>query len=97
MKLRDITEAISSSDRETMRQGFRALVDPHEDRMESTSPGLLVVALNRLCAALQKDAHPMPDDVSQFLNLPIGATFGSGSARVKADWAIFSRRLVEAA
>ncbi|PZR81194.1 MAG: hypothetical protein DI537_38425 [Stutzerimonas stutzeri] len=96
MKLRDITDALVGVDKAMMRRAFSALVAGQE-AVEAASPGMLVVALNRLCAALQKDDHPMPDEVSKFLNLPIGATFGTGAARVKADWAIFSRRLVEAA
>lgn len=59
MKLRDITDAILSDDRETMLQAFRALVEPGEDPVDATSPGLLVVALNRLCAALKDDSDVM--------------------------------------
>ncbi|MDU0343180.1 hypothetical protein [Bosea rubneri] len=94
MKLRDITDALVGEDQAMMRQAFGALVAGQE-AVEAASPGMLVVALNRLCAALQKDDGVMPEAVAQFLGLPAGSSFAAGAARVKADWTRMSRTIVE--
>lgn len=96
MKLRDITDALVGEDQAMMRRAFGALVAGQE-MVEAASPGMLVVALNRLCAALQKDDDPMPDTVSEILGMPPGSSFAAGAAQVKADWARMSRALVERA
>ena len=96
MKLHDITDAITSGDRETMRQGFRALFDPHEDVVEATSPGLLVVALNLLCVALADDRATMSSEICDALDLPAGASYADGTAQAKRDGARLARHLVNA-
>lgn len=94
MKLRDITDALVGEDQAMMRRAFGALVAGQE-MVEAASPGMLVVALNRLCAALQSDDTPMPDAVSGVLGLPSDSSFGAGAVRVKADWARMSRMVIE--
>ncbi len=96
MKVRDITDAIAGDDRETMRQGFRALVDPHEDNIEASSPGVLVVALNRLNVALADDGARMPPETCTALDLPAGATYAEGAARAKRDSSRLARHLMTA-
>lgn len=96
MKARDITDAIANDDRQTMRQGFRALVDPSEDMVEASSPGLLVVALNRLCAALAEDDATMPNETCAALDLPAGASYSEGAAQAKRDGARLARHLMAA-
>lgn len=96
MKARDITEAIAANDRETMHQGFRALVDASEDMVEAASPGLLVVALNRLCAALADDDATMPSETCAALDLPAGASYADGAAQAKRDGARLARHLMTA-
>lgn len=41
-----------------MSHGFQALVDPYA-MVEAALPGMVVVALNRLCAALEDDEAEM--------------------------------------
>ena len=93
MKLRDITDAIAADDRAAMRQGFRALVDPHAT-VEASSPGMLVVALNRLCAALHGDQAEMPAATCGALDLPAGATYADGAAQARRDGARLARHLM---
>lgn len=95
MNLRDITDAIAGDDLETMRQAFRALVDyPNEERIEASSPGLLVVALNRVCAALKHDASTMPRATCDALDLPQGSTYAAGVVKARADQIRLSRTIV---
>lgn len=97
MKLRDITDAITAGDRLTMRRAFRSLVvSPREDDIEASSPGLLVVALNRLCVALADDSAVMPPTTCEALGLKNGASYGQGSAATKAQWSRVSRAIVSA-
>lgn len=93
MKLRDITDAITADDRETMRQGFRALVDPHAT-VEASSPGMLVVALNRLSAALKDDQAEMPAATCGALDLRPRSTYADGAAQAKRDGARLARHLM---
>ena len=95
MKLRDITDAISDGDAEAMREGFRALVDPHAT-VEASSPGMLVVALNRLSAALKDDQTEMPATTCGALDLPPRSTYADGAAQAKRDGARLARHLVAA-
>lgn len=95
MKLRDITDAIATDDRETMRQGFRALVYPHAT-VEASSPGMLVVALNRLCAALHDDQAEMPVATCGALDLPPGSIYADGVTQAKRDGARLARHLMAA-
>lgn len=94
MNLRDITDAITAGDRETMRKGFRALVDPHAT-VEASSPGMLVVALNRLGAAMKDDAE-MPPATCAALDLPAGSTYAEGAAQAKRDASRLARHLMAA-
>lgn len=94
MKVREIREAIEADDRATMREAFRALVDPNEQTIEASSPGLLVVALNRLCVALEADSAVMPGSTCAHLDLPAGASYGAGAARARRDQARISRHLM---
>ncbi len=93
MKLRDITDAITDGDTSTMRRGFRALLDPHA-AVEASSPGMLVVALNRLCAALKVDQAEMPAATCDTLDLPPGSTYAEGTATAKREGARLARRLM---
>lgn len=87
MNLRQITDAIIGDDRETMRQAFGRLVAyPETGRVEAHSPGMLVVALNRLCGALADDGAAMPPATCIALGLEPGAIYGQGVARAKRDW-----------
>lgn len=95
MKLRDIADAIAAEDQEAMRQGFRALVDPHAT-VEASSPGMLVVALNRLCVALKDDQGEMPAATCGALDLPPGSTYADGAAQAKRDGARLARHLLAA-
>lgn len=95
MKLQDITGAITADDREAMRQSFRALVDPHAT-VEASSPGMLVVALNRLSAALKDDQAEMPAATCGALDLPPGSTYADGAAQAKRDGARLARHLMAA-
>lgn len=93
MNLRDITAAITAEDREAMRHGFRALVDPHAT-VEASSPGMLVVALNRLSAALKDDQAAMPVATCGALDLPPGSSYADGTAQAKRDGARLARHLM---
>lgn len=84
MKLKDITDALTEGNAEAMRQGFRALVDPHAT-VEASSPGMLVVALNRLCVALKDDQAEMPAASCGALDLPPGSTYAEGTAAAKRE------------
>ncbi|BCB17896.1 hypothetical protein [Bosea sp. ANAM02] len=95
MKLRDITEALSDGDNSTMRLGFRTLVDPHAT-VEASSPGMLVVALNRLCVALKDDQAEMPAATCGALDLPPGSTYSEGSAAAKREATRLARHLMAA-
>ncbi|CAH1656958.1 conserved hypothetical protein [Hyphomicrobiales bacterium] len=95
MKLRDINDALAAGDRETMRQGFRALVDQHA-RVEASSPGMLVVALNRLCTALKDDQAQMPPAICGALDLPAGSTYADGTTQAKRDAPRLARHLTAA-
>lgn len=81
MKVREIREAIEEDDHDTMRQAFRALVDPNGQTIEASSPGLLVVALNRLCVALEADSAVMPGETCAQLELPAGASYMACAGR----------------
>jgi hypothetical protein len=96
MKLRDVTDALVGEDQAMMRRAFGALVAGQEV-VEAASPGMLVVALNRLCAALQTDESPMPDAVSKILGIPSGSSFAAGAAQAKREWVRISRQIVTAA
>lgn len=96
MKLRDITDALVGEDQAMMRRAFGALVAGQEE-VEAASPGMLVVALNRLCAALNKDESPMPDAVSEILGVPSGSSFAVGAAQAKREWARITRQVIAAA
>lgn len=95
MKLRDITDALTDGDTSTMRRGFRALVDQHAT-VDATSPGMLVVALNRLCVALKDDQAEMPAATCGALDLPLGSTYADGVAQAKRDGARIARHLMAA-
>jgi hypothetical protein len=97
MKLRDITDAIGGDDKPTLRRAFRSLISfPREEEIEASSPGLLVVALNRLCVALAEDDATMPNETCAALDLPTGATYAEGAARAKRDGARLARHLMTA-
>jgi hypothetical protein len=96
MKLRDITDALTDGDVDAMRRGFRALVDQH-DSVEASSPGMLVVALNRLCVALKGDQAEMPTATCSALDLPPGSTYAEGAAQAKRDSARLARHLMATA
>jgi len=98
MKLRDITDAIGGDDLPTLRRAFRSLIHtPREEEIEASSPGLLVVALNRVCGALSSDSTVMPSEVCESLGLEAGASYSQGAAATKAQWSRVSRAIVEAA
>lgn len=98
MKLRDITDAIGGDDKPTLRRAFRALVSsPREEEIEASSPGMLVVALNRVCGALSDDGAVMPLAICETLGLEAGASYGQGAAATKAQWSQVSRAIVDAA
>lgn len=95
MKLRDITDALTDGDTSTMRRGFRALVDQHAS-VEASSPGMLVVALNRLCVALKDDQAEMPATTCGALDLPPASTYAEGTAAAKREAARLARHLMAA-
>lgn len=95
MKLKDITDALTGGNAEAMRQGFRALVDPHAT-VEASSPGMLVVALNRLSAALKDDGAEMPAATCGALDLPPGSSYADGTVQAKRDGARLARHLMAA-
>lgn len=96
MKLRDITDAIGGDDKSTLRRAFRALVSsPREEEIEASSPGLLIVALNRICGALASDDAAMPPTACASLGLEAGASYGQGAAAAKAQWSRVSRAIVD--
>lgn len=93
MKLRDITDALTDGDTGTMRRSFRALVDQHAT-VEVSSPGMLVVALNRLCVALKDDRAEMPAATCGALDLPPGSTYAEGTAAAKREAPRLARHLM---
>jgi hypothetical protein len=93
MKLKDITDALTAGNAEAMRLGFRALVDPHAT-VEASSPGMLVVALNRLSAALKDDGAEMPPATCGALDLLPGSTYADGSAAAKREGPRLARHLM---
>ncbi len=93
MKLRDITGAITDGDTSAMRLGFRALVDQHTT-VEASSPGMLVVALNRLCVALKDDQAEMPASTCAAIDLPPGSTYSEGVVQAKRESARLARHLM---
>lgn len=93
MKLRDITDALTDGDTNTMRRGFRALVDQHAT-VEASSPGMLVVVLNRLCVALKDDQAEMPASTCAAIDLPQGSTYSEGAVQAKRDSARLARHLM---
>lgn len=96
MRLRDITDAINGDDKPTLRCALRSLVSvPREEEIEASSPGLLVVALNRVCSALADDSAVMPPTVCKSLGLMAGASYGQGAAATKAQWTRVSRAIVD--
>lgn len=96
MKLRDITDAIGGDDKATLRRAFRMLVSfPREEEIEASSPGLLIVALNRVCGALADDNAVMPPEICAGLGLEAGASYGQGTAATKAQWSGISRAIVD--
>ena len=98
MKLRDITDAIGGDDKPTLRRAFRSLVSsPPEEEVEASSPGMLVVALNRTCQALASDTAAMQPDTCEALALPRGASYAQGAVAVKQHWQAISLRIVDGA
>lgn len=98
MNLRDITDAIGGDDKPTLRRAFVALVSPSPSQeVEASSPGMLVVALGRVCTALKNDDEPMPKDVCASLAIPVGVTFGAGAAAAKLAWPRLARALIDRA
>lgn len=96
MKLRDITDAIGGDDKPMLSRAFRLLVSvPREEEIEASSPGLLVVALNRVCGALANDSAVMPPKVCESLGLTAGASYSQGAAATKAQWSRISRLIVD--
>jgi hypothetical protein len=96
MKLRDITDAIANDERTAVRRAFLALVCyPGDDRIEASSPGLLVVALNRVCAYLAQDGAPMPRIASDALDLAPSSSYAAGVAEARRRLTDLSRRIVE--
>lgn len=96
MNLRDITQAISDDDLPVIRRAFRALVDyPNEGRVAASSPGLLIVAMNRVCVALDGDVEPMPDPTCLALGLPVGAVYNAGAATARYDRTRLSKMLMD--
>lgn len=96
MNLRQVTDAIAAGDRPTMRRAFRSLVSPlSEEAVEASSPGMLVVALNRLRRALADDSAVMPPATCQALGLEAGANYAQGAAQAKRDWARISGAIVQ--
>jgi hypothetical protein len=95
MNLRQVTDAIAAGDRPTMRLAFRSLVSPlGEEAVEASSPGMLVVALNRLCSALADDGAVMPPATCQALGLEIGATYRHGATQAKCHSTRLARQLI---
>lgn len=96
MKLRDITDAIGGDDKLTLRRAFRALVvQPPAEEIEASSPGMLVVALNRICGALASDTAVMARETCDALALAAGSSYAEGAAAVKRSWQGISRRIVD--
>lgn len=96
MKLRDINDAIGGGDKPMLRRAFRSLVSlPREEEIEASSPGLLVVALNRVCGALVSDGAVMPPAICESLRLEAGASYSQGAAATKAQWTRVTRTIVE--
>ncbi|WP_092156692.1 hypothetical protein [Bosea sp. CRIB-10] len=98
MKVHDITDAIGGADKPTLRRAFRSLVSlPREEEIEASSPGLLIVALDRVCVALADDSAFMPPVTCESLGLEAGESYGQGAAATKAQWSRVSRAIVDAA
>lgn len=78
----------------TLRRAFRAfIVQPPSETIEASSPGLLIVALNRVCGALATDGEVMPPEVSDSLGLEAGASYRQSAAAAKAQWSRVSRAI----
>ena len=96
MNLRDITDAIKAGERARVREAFSALVAyPERGRIETSSPGLLIIALGRTCDDLISDDQEMPAATCDALDLPRGSTFGFGAAKAKRDKTRLSKLLIE--
>lgn len=96
MNLRDITQAISDDDKPTLRRAFRALVSyPDVGRIEASSPGFLVVALNKVCAALEHDTAVMPPETCDAFRLGRGSSYEDGVNVVRLERTRFSQQLIE--
>jgi hypothetical protein len=96
MNLREITDAITAGRKATVEQAFCKLVAyPDEGHIEATSPGLLVVALNRVLADLACDENPMPAAACAALVLPEGSSFIVGVVMAKHMRTDICRRIVD--
>lgn len=97
MKIQDINRALDERDNSTIRGAFRRLVDfPHEGEIDTDSPGLLVVSLNRVRAALAYDSGTMPRGTCEALDLPQGATYAQGAQAAEVQATRLSRRFADA-
>lgn len=96
MNLRDITQAIAEGDKPTIRRAFRALVAyPEAGRIKATSPGFLVVALNKVCAALDSDAAVMAVETCEALGMPAGSSHAAGVAAAYRQRTRLSQQIID--
>jgi hypothetical protein len=96
MNLREITDAINAGRKATVEQAFCKLVTyPDEGRIEASSPGLIVVALNRVLADLAYDENPMTAAACKALILPEGSSFIVGVVMAKHMRTDICRRIVD--
>jgi hypothetical protein len=96
MNLRQINKAVSEGDKPTIRQAFRMLVAyPELGRIDAASPGFLVVALNKVCAALEHDTAVMPPETCDAFRLGRGNSYEDGVNVVRLERTRFSQQLIE--
>lgn len=74
--------------------GLRTLVDPREDSVEPSSPGLLVLALNRLWVALAEGRAMMPDETCVALDLSPGGVCSKGATQARRDGARLAHHMM---
>lgn len=95
-RLQEITAAIQADDKQSVRQAFRALVSyPHDGRIEASSPGMLVVTLNRVSAHLASDGALMPPGTCEALGLSPGSSYAAGVTEAYRERTRLSRQIID--
>ncbi|MGO4666589.1 hypothetical protein [Bosea sp. 2RAB26] len=68
---------------------------PDVGRIDATSSGFLVVALNKVCAALNCDDAVMAAETCDALRLPRGSSYANGVNVARLERTRISQRLIE--